>query len=233
MVQRIWAQGEERYRTGAKKSTFIKSPLAVEARRVLWRVWPPSSPVTPRPSARTRFRTRFDSSSPQEVTPRRSWRATASRGDPRGGADAMAREAITAALDENKTGAAAQAKVLCSRRIRHLERESQAQGRPLPRLRRCSCSKKSPLDLGGRGRRHDGDERALIVSLLDEATEAGLAKNEPRGDRHRAADGAALAQGGRWEKTSDRGRRRSPGTPFPRRRELESWRRRMALSTAT
>jgi hypothetical protein len=64
------------------------------------------------------------------------------------------------------------------RRIRHLE-GAQAQGQQgLPRLRRCSAQKKKALDLGGRGRRHDGDERALIVSL-DEASQSRGAKNEP------------------------------------------------------
>jgi hypothetical protein len=216
-----WAQGEEL--PNWAKVNVHQVTLAVEARGVYSGVWPPSSPVTPRPSARTlQDKIRLVLAAGSDTA--EDWARDCVAGIHE--AELTQWREATAALDENKTGGGSdRAKVQKPAYPAPSETQAQGQG-PCRGLRRCSCSKKSPLDLGG-GRRHDdGDERALIVSL-DGAGRGGLAKNEPA-RWHQAADGAARAgaRRERWRRQATGAEDEAQERPFRGGGELESWRRR-------
>jgi hypothetical protein len=84
--------------------------------------------------------------------------------------------------------------VLCKAGVSGTRRLKSARTRP-PEAAALLLLKKRVLGIWVDEDDDDGDERALIVSLLDEATEARAREERSlRGDRHRAADGAAGAR---------------------------------------
>ena len=79
-----------------------------------------------------------------------------------------AEPALEPAPPKPKAGPSAEAK-----RVQELERELVRKDRALAETAALLVLKKSPGDLGGRGRRHPAEERALMIRLIDEAVEAG------------------------------------------------------------
>lgn len=51
--------------------------------------------------------------------------------------------------------------------------------RPSRKPRNCSRSRKSPGDLGGRGRLHSREEREIVHALIDEAVSKGVRSTRP------------------------------------------------------
>src|SRR6185312_16851133 len=78
-----------------------------------------------------------------------------------------------------------------------------AKTRPWQRRLRCWCCKKSPNHLGGRGRRHEAEERRMILQLIDEAVQSGA-----RREKASALLGLSARALARWRAEGETGDRR-------------------------